>query len=575
MNMKNILRQLQINLEIAMTWVERKVIDYKIENLPFDDEEKLALIDPSRVRIEVPGIVYPVDIGAWCYTKRKRRTNNIRSESFSIIDVKVDSFRSQRREFVVWYLGYLYHLFKIGRAEDTLEHSISQLTQLVKWADANKPYGLDKKENIKETVTEYSEQLMHRVRVIELSINTAAMKQYNVMSACLHIYGDETGSLFGGVRIIRKSSASTNITEPPSEERAAKYISIYNAIFLQLTDFVVNKGLYPMVLNLPHGNYSGFPKDTPFIKQDEWKKDQDLQRRFFAYNYEECRLHSEDEIFKKINKENPSKRYAKDILCTAKVLIAEANRDHFHKRRILLATLASQAFMMMFSANTAMSLSLISDIKWSDDDFTTVKGVQGFRTIKYRAGNKEVSFMVGTSFVRFLTKYLKLRRYLMDAHNRSNYEYLFFRIVRGEVKRLSMNAGYNFNKRLQNLFGMAETDLVGMRQWRAYKSDWLLNNTDLTTTAMVLQNSETTVLKHYAEGSNKNADIELTNFFEKFKESTVIGEETPSSAISIGQCKSQGNPILNAEKIPFEPNCKKPEGCFFVNIMQFMLMRKI
>jgi len=97
----------------------------------------------------------------------------------------------------------------------------------------------------------------------------------------------------------------------------------------------------------------------------------------------------------------------------------------------------------------------------------------------------------------------------------------------------------------------------------------------LTTTAMVLQNSETTVLKHYAEGSNKNADIELTNFFEKFKESTVIGEETPSSAISIGQCKSQGNPILNAEKIPFEPNCKKPEGCFFVNIMQFMLMRKI
>ncbi|MFK5950095.1 MAG: hypothetical protein QM500_15130 [Methylococcales bacterium] len=49
-----------------MTWVDRKVIDYKLENLPFDDEDKFALIDSSRIRFVITGYVYPVDFGAWC-----------------------------------------------------------------------------------------------------------------------------------------------------------------------------------------------------------------------------------------------------------------------------------------------------------------------------------------------------------------------------------------------------------------------------------------------------------------------------------------------------------------------------
>ena len=55
-----------------MTWVERKTVTYRLKELPFDDEGKLSIMDLSIIRLHVPGYRYPVDIGSWCYTVRRK-----------------------------------------------------------------------------------------------------------------------------------------------------------------------------------------------------------------------------------------------------------------------------------------------------------------------------------------------------------------------------------------------------------------------------------------------------------------------------------------------------------------------
>ena len=54
-----------------MAWVERQTILYKLENLPFDAAGKVTIIDPSKVVLVVKDVSSTIDIGSWCYSKKK------------------------------------------------------------------------------------------------------------------------------------------------------------------------------------------------------------------------------------------------------------------------------------------------------------------------------------------------------------------------------------------------------------------------------------------------------------------------------------------------------------------------
>ncbi|MCO4790068.1 hypothetical protein DK293_16255 [Vibrio cholerae] len=107
-----------------MTWSKRKTVSYTIEQLPTDETGNVVLIDPSAVKVFIPGYKYAVDIGSWCYTKRRRMTADTSTEACASNLVNMESYRSARKEFVSLYIEFFLHHIKMGRSA----HSLKQIS---------------------------------------------------------------------------------------------------------------------------------------------------------------------------------------------------------------------------------------------------------------------------------------------------------------------------------------------------------------------------------------------------------------------------------------------------------------
>lgn len=107
--------------------------------------------------------------------------------------------------------------------------------------------------------------------------------------------------------------------------------------------------------------------------------------------------------------------------------------------------------------------------------------------------------------------------------------------------------------------------MVTSREWRAAKSDWLIRNTDLSTTALVLQNTEQTVISSYIEGSKTQQLEEVSSFLNHFSDIVVNENNKKEKLIQgmVGQCISFGNPVSVNDNNIAESNCSEPEGCLF------------
>jgi len=545
-----------------MTWIERKTITCNLEDIPFDPEGTIKLIDPSTLRINIPGFTYPVDIGSWCYTRRRKPYYDTLSEKCSIVQVDNKSFRKARIKFITKYLDYLCTHISLGKSPRTLLTNVGQFAQFINWCDENMIQALDGKSLTIEAIKCFTENLIHRAKSNDININTAASSQLVSLTAIKWIYNDEYNDISQGVRIIHRSYAATNITEPPNNHDAIQAIQLYKELFIQLTKFVINFDKFPLHLKLSHGKYWFFPNQTPIVSKKRLSDPRYLNHTNYAYNYESGNLNTLEYISSKSrNNTSDSKVIAEKILANAHKTIESSNVDQYHHRRILGATLAMQSFIMLFTVNTGMNLGLTSNLLWGNNNYTIDRDQQGFKTIKYRAGNKIVSFIIASSFVVAFNKYLKLRLYILNSFKINKYKYLFFSVTNGKITPLSMNFSTNYNERLKRLFDINKT--INTRQWRAFKGDWLIRNTDLSTTSMIMQNSPRTILKHYSEGSEKNAASEITSYFKEFSKNIIITNNTTSKQISTGQCLSENTPAHDGTKTIFTPDCNKPEGCLF------------
>jgi len=384
-----------------MCWTERETTVYNLEDLPFDDDGKLSLIDPSRIRVCIPGFVYPVDIGSWCFEKRKKLYFDTSTERCSIYLVEMNSFRKERIWLVTRFLDYIYSHLKSGKSRRSLLTCVGQFKMFVDWCDENYPEAFLSKNLIRDAVDNFSQNLLYRVKVEDISINTACAMQLVARSALEWMYEDTRGEIFDGVRRIKRSYAATKVTEPPADDKAAEALSLYVNIFEQVGKFVTKFEKYPAVLKLPQGDFWYFPSAIPFMsrsRQSRFKKD---NKRYKAYNYEEGKVRSVEELVKiiKRGRKGSLTKAAKLIRKDALDNIDRANENRIHPRRVLLATLAQQSFMMMFSANTGMSLGQIAALSWKGEEFKIESEKQGFKTIKGRAHGVEVSFMISSSFV--------------------------------------------------------------------------------------------------------------------------------------------------------------------------------
>ena len=284
-----------------------------------------------------------------------------------------------------------------------------------------------------------------------------------------------------------------------------------------------------------------------------------LGKPYWAYNYVDGRLATIQELLPHFGDNNANTCNA---VLRAKSCITAGNADLHNHSRQDRAVAAHTAFVLLFIANTAMNLAQVLELPW-DGDYEVGIERQGFRVIKGRAGNRVVYFEITAAFLPTLKRYLQLRNYLLNG---AACDRLFFSMGPNQVGPPSKMKDYA----IDNLFGilrMIDPRLpkINPREWRAAKSDWLIRHSDPATAALVLQNSESTVLRAYAAGSETIHVQEMSNFFERVADLVMNKGQTIVRGVelAVGACSSFGAPHPVEGNVPVAPDCRGPEGCLF------------
>jgi len=527
-------------------YTQRKVNLYE---LPIQKETILFKPEQTIIRYGKHGTL---DIGSLCYLDRDKNTQRIHAEGRL---VNLQSLNNKR----VQYIRKLIQIISddvaySGASLVSLKGEGIRFMSFVTWADSNGYSEMfENTDKAREAFSSFVFYLKDKLSRNELK-STSAVKIQRTALIFLEKFHN-IDNLSNGIPLINTSGS--DYTLPPSEDSQNKTLLLCEALFEGISDFILNTKSFPYKLNVP--KHIGWNNNYFYLFPImEWavtpKNYKDKQACY--WNQDEGKLNSKEEIkhFYQSNK------LATRAIRQASKLLQEANTNMYSIHRLRLAMLAHHAFAIIFLATTGMNKESILNLLW-DDNYETSSERQGFRTIKHRAGNKTCYFELSIGMMPKFKKFLELRKYLL----KNNYcEYLFFSLGKNFLQEPRQLNGDSFSNIFKTLHNLDPTiDKITPREWRAAKSDWLVRNTDVSTAALMLQNSEQVLMKHYTAGSETDHLSELSKFFGEISNFVLEqSEKSKGESSSVGICLDYGKPN-SLNNSPVKVNCKSPEGCLF------------
>lgn len=534
-----------------------------VYDLPLNDET--VMLRPETVILRFPN-GNTVDIGALCYLRRE--SPSLYGKRRPSVGRRVD-LQSLSNERVAKVRKLITHISDdlrySGRRVETISDRVKRFVAFMSWADKN---GLHNTLNgVNEalfTIQSYSEYLREQVATNIISNNHGARQQLVICSFIGNFFAVD--DLHRGINLLWVNHGSTEATIPPDEEAQARILALCEAIFDGLTTLVLDNKSYPYPMALP--KYLEHKNNTLWLfPGTSWFRTPQMEAKRLAkglplglFDYRNGKLFTQKEI-------QFRNEYANNMDCALRYKTSKAERQleaancnpqHVQRRRV--AAQAQNAFILLFVAQTGMNWAQIVNLTWSDK-FEVSPTHQAFRTIKWRADNREVFFELPVAFLPKFKRYLQLRKYMLNG---AYSNLLFFKVKdnnigKAEKIRSTLDLIYTVLWRIDPFLKK-----IMARQWRSAKSDWLINNTDPSTAALVLQNSEKTVLASYAAGSETVHLEEMTNFLENISKTVVDkGQEiTGGVNLAIGACSEFGVPNQTSNA-PVLSNCKGTEGCLF------------
>lgn len=501
-----------------------------------------------------------LDVGSLCYLRRGSNQRNAPKDS---IPVMLSSFCHLRARYVRALITLISDDFShSGKKAGTLITTFHRFCcHFMAWTDSNGHSELFKdEESAHRALYEYIQHLKLKMTQNVISANYAAKLRQMSITVVGGLLGLE---LDRGQPVIKRRAQASENTVPPCEDSQSRTLALAEAMFNGLSDLVVNGKPYPFrldmpkYLNWPENCLWVFPLNMWCIPPQRMFKHRGIDA-YRAYDYTNGRLVSLEEI----DRLYPGHHFRGSTI-NAQKRLTSANQNLRDYARLHVAVRAVNAFVMLFIANTGMNLVQAINLQWNDE-FEYCAERQGFRTIKWRAGNKICHFEISTSFVHLFKRYLKLRRYLLDG---MACDLLFFSLDEVKVKMPKKLGFYAIKKLYQRTLRHFDPEIpnISSREWRAAKCDWLIRNTDPSTAAKVLQNSEKTVLKHYAAGSKTSHRNEMGKFFSRIAEIVIDKKESAGSEVerAVGTCSEPGEPRHIKGPVQVILNCHDPEGCLF------------
>lgn len=504
----------------------------------------LALARPQDVKLlfdQAPSI----DVGITCYLRRR----NVGKKR----EIDPESFCASRANKVRALLDLLSEM-TTTKVPNVCGKIRGFLVMLTYCDEQLMDCPLTSAKAARAAVTAFGYHLEERVRLNTISSRAARAFRREALAILEHFHLVE--NLGQGV-VLRVPKPVDNPTEPVDEVAQGKVLSLCSALFSGISELVLDKKPYPYKLAVPQylGWADSFLWLFPAIKRirPPWEPE---CRGARAIDYANGRLQT-------IKKLTPLFKFpcmAVRALTDMETALTAANSDFNNPRRWDAARQAATCFPLLFIAHVGMNAAQMRQLPW-DGNFEVSPERQGFRTVKLRAGGRQVSFEIQPTFLALFRRYIDLREYVLKGRA---CPWLFFSCA--TAKDTPAQIGGAFLDNIQKHLRLIDKDLpyISARVWRACKSDWLLRNTDPATAALVLQTSLSTMLNSYAAGSKTTAMVEMSAYLNRVADKVLEAKDpTPVQPGPVGGCVAYGEPSEVPAAIRDKPNCKNPEGCLF------------
>lgn len=515
-------------------------------------------LQPEKAILQFPD-GRKLDVGALCYLKRVTPSFSAggvnRNRGRPVALVSLCHARVERVRALIQHISD--EIRCNSRRVETIRTGLNRFMAFMAWADERGCHKvLDNRAAALPILRKYVDFVRDCVARNKIKLNEGA-RQQSIVVAFLERFL-EIDDLAQDLFLLRHDSNSSQSTSPPSDEAQGKMLSLCNCIFQSLSLLSIDNLTYPYSMAMP--KYLDFPQDRLWVfPTNSWfntpAMEASVGRWGVGYNYSDGRVATIDEVTKTGTVEHPG-----TILDRANHQLNSANTDAYHPSRLKAAKTVMAVYTNMFLASTGMNWAQMVNLTWAND-FEVGVTHQSYREIKWRADGKLVSFILPIEALPAFRRFLDIRKYLLRS-NTCNF--LFFSmdsVLSGTARKVKGTAStYKMLRRI-------DPNLSKIRpgQWRTSKSHWLINNTDVSTAALILQNTESTILKSYAEGSEITQRDEMGDYFEQVSntllaQGTVIIDE---KLIAVGKCLSFGKPAVIQILGATPPNCRGGEGCLF------------
>ncbi|WP_370600877.1 hypothetical protein [Pseudomonas nitroreducens] len=523
--------------------------------LDIKDSQGIQDNSVEKIIVSFNGGATSIDIGAFCY-KARSKDGRLKGKPKLVDTSTICPVRSRNLRQVVEHFsnrvisGYL--------RPTTAQGYLRIVGEFMDFCDENFEL-VDFQDEVlrKKAVLSYTDFLEGLTRRSPRANNYYSTKQVVLINELSEMWCDDY--VWFGVRRLQSNADLDAPVQPPDDSRVSKNIDMFRCLFSGYSHFVTSFGKFPFFLKLPKYIGDGmyiFPTNLKFVSPLAIDRFESLKNTGGAVDYRAGRIRSLDEC------ESFYKNRASASVCRNSLLrsLRQANEDPQCSRRRMLGILAHNAFFVLFQANTGMNLSGAMELEWCDE-YTVEASRKKFRLIKYRASGREQSFEVSATFLQAFKEFLKLRTYLLAGQACST---LFFRCsfsdISSPVKAMRIGCTTELSKWVLKIDPGFE--FVTSREWRAAKSDFLLQKYSVEVVSLALQNNIDTVEEHYAEGSDQRARVELSEYYSKLTKAVVRSRDHALANISTGSCSDYGSPTASDSSV-VEPDCTTDLGCLF------------
>lgn len=510
----------------------------------------------------------PIDIGSIAYSRRVL-AKEIKPKDVTARGVELGSLRKERLFFIQEFIESL----STKRLET--QKTYLKITGVFDWADeCGYSDLLVSPTTLNKAYFAFTNHLFERILTHgegSIKVKHAKAQQRNFEKIISLSFPDNVNEITAGVQKVHSRFDNESLKDKSlTDGTLNKHWDVNYALFKQMKSFAMDKEPMPFKLVLPDFESYWFPNNSdsavnsPLLKKKKLSRYYDyISGEFYEYEQLNEKIRAE---YKKQNKKfyHFKKDYNNSIKCFNAI-----NTDKRSYWRVQNGLLAMKAFMQLFRIMTCANQQTIMDLDVSgatQKDFTQSE----FKSIKYRAGNREVSYRLHKHGYKLYLEYLKLRTWLLNGRDFDN---LFFTF--GEQHNSSEPIKINpFLSR--SFYRVLERKGYVATPFSMLKDNELRNAKSVTfkklgyslkQAADMLNHDLATSEKVYSSISEEEQVKEYKAYWGALKKVNIVRHEeikSETAKIASGHCENKiSHPESIIDSPPIQPDCETPQGCLF------------